>query len=113
MTDESPDKMESSEILDEIVRRLVSIYHPNRIYLFGSFARGEAGQDSDYDILLVMPDDSPTELLKPSLAHESLWGLETSVDIHVWPQSKFDSRLHLKSSLPSTVLREGRELHAA
>jgi predicted nucleotidyltransferase len=35
-------------ILQEIVRRLVDLYHPDRIYLFGSSARGDAGPDSDY-----------------------------------------------------------------
>lgn len=99
--------------LADIVERLASAYHPERIYLFGSVARGEAGPDSDYDILLVMPDDSPPELLRPTLAYEVLWGLRTAVDVHVWPHSKFESRLHLNASLPATVVREGRELYAA
>ena len=36
-------------VLPEVVRRLVEAYHPLRIYLFGSAARGDAGPDSDYD----------------------------------------------------------------
>ncbi len=40
-------------ILIDIVRRLVEAYHPEHIYLFGSRARGEAGPDSDYDILVM------------------------------------------------------------
>ena len=46
--------------LFEAVRRLVAAYQPERIYLFGSVARGDAGQDSDYDLLVVVPDDAPT-----------------------------------------------------
>ena len=34
--------------------RLVAEYQPERIYLFGSKARGDAGPDSDYDIMLVV-----------------------------------------------------------
>lgn len=45
--------------LREIVRRLADAYHPLQIYLFGSKARGPAGPDSDYDILVVVPDDAP------------------------------------------------------
>ena len=41
-------------ILDEITRRLVETYRPERIYLFGSRARGTAGADSDYDLLVVV-----------------------------------------------------------
>ncbi len=112
MQDGSSAVDKADQVLAEIVERLVSVYHPERIYLFGSMARGEAGPDSDYDILLVMPDDSPPELLRPTRAYEALWGLP-AVDVHVWLRSRFESRMHLRASLPSTVTREGRELYAA
>jgi predicted nucleotidyltransferase len=44
--------------LDEIVRRLVASYQPLEVYLFGSKARGDSGPDSDYDLLVVVPDDA-------------------------------------------------------
>lgn len=113
MQDGSSAITNTDQVLREVTERLVRTYHPERIYLFGSIARGEAGPDSDYDLLLVMPDDSPPELLRPTRAYEALWGLQAAVDIHVWPRSKFESRLHLKASLPSTIIREGRELYAA
>ena len=47
----------SDPVLTEVVRRLVEAYSPERIYLFGSVARGEAGPDSDYDIMVIVPDD--------------------------------------------------------
>jgi len=47
--------------LAEAVRRLVAAYQPERIYLFGSVARGDADPDSDYDSLLVVPDDALME----------------------------------------------------
>jgi len=37
----------------EMVRRLVERFHPQRIILFGSHARGTAGPDSDVDLLVV------------------------------------------------------------
>jgi predicted nucleotidyltransferase len=45
--------------LDDIVRRLVDAFRPERVYLFGSRARGEGGPDSDCDLLVVgsMPAD--------------------------------------------------------
>ena len=49
-------------VLPDVVRRLVEVYHPLRIYLFGSAARGDAGPDSDYDIMVVVPDDTPADL---------------------------------------------------
>ena len=74
----------------EIVRRLVGWCHPDRIYLFGSAARGEAGD-----------------------AYSVLCGLGVPKDVLVWTRSTFDSQLHLKASLPGTIVREGKLLYAA
>jgi uncharacterized protein len=59
----SPDRgLEHQDaVLDELVVRLVAAYDPLQIYLFGSKARGDAGPDSDYDLLLVVPDDASSE----------------------------------------------------
>ena len=104
---------EDDPVLAEIVRRLIEVLHPERIYLFGSRARGNAGRDSDYDLMVVVP-----KLMEPAhrlaqRAHSVLWGLEAAADILVWSREAFDSRLHLRASLPATVLREGTLLHAA
>ncbi len=92
--------------LAEVVRRLIQAYQPERIYLFGSAARGDAGPDSDYDLLVVVPDDA-------RLAYEVLWGVGVAADVVVWSRSAFDRRSRVPSSLPATVLREGKLLHAA
>lgn len=41
--------------IEEMVRRIVERFHPDQVVLFGSYARGEAGPDSDVDLLVVMP----------------------------------------------------------
>ena len=99
--------------LNQIVARLISAYQPERIYLFGSAARGDVGPDSDYDLLIVVPDDAPAERRNPGLAYRALWGLRVSVDAVVCTNSWFHAREHLKASLPGTVIREGVLLHAA
>ena len=45
--------------LAEAVRRPIAVYQPERICLFGSVARGDAGPYSDYELLVVVPDDAP------------------------------------------------------
>jgi predicted nucleotidyltransferase len=99
--------------LAHIVERLVDAYQPERIYLFGSKARGDAGPDSDFDLLVVVPDEAPTDRKRSRLAYEALRGTGTAADVLVWTRDAFDSRLHLAASLPATVAREGRLLHAA
>jgi predicted nucleotidyltransferase len=98
-------------VLAEIVSRLVACFQPERIYLFGSRARGDMGPDSDYDLLMVLDRlDEPAYRLAQR-AHSLLWGLGTAADILVWSRQAFDSRLSLRASLPSTVVREGVLLH--
>ena len=103
----------SDPVLAEVVRRLVEAYRPERIYLFGSVARGDAGPHSDYDILVVVPDDARPECRRSRLAYQVLWGTGAAADVLVWGVSQFESRVHLAASLPATVIREGKLLHAA
>jgi uncharacterized protein len=99
-------------VLAEIVRRLGEVYRPLRIYLFGSRARATPGPDSDYGLLLVVPDDIPTPLRRSAQGYDALWGLPVGADILVWTETAFVERLHLRASLPATVEREGRLLYS-
>lgn len=99
-------------VLSEILHRLVKAFQPERIYLFGSKARSDAGPDSDYDLMIVVPDDVPPERRRSRLAYQALRGTRAAADILVWTREAFDSRLHLPSSLPATIVREGKLLYA-
>jgi predicted nucleotidyltransferase len=110
---EATAEYQADPLLAEIVRRLVEAYEPERIYLFGSRARGDAGPDSDYDLLVVVPDEAPVERRRSRLAYEALWGVSSAADVLVRARSEFDARLHLRASLPSVVQDEGRVLYAA
>jgi predicted nucleotidyltransferase len=103
--------LDADPLLAEIVKRLVDSYNPDMIYLFGSKARGEAGPDSDYDLLVVVPDSAPVELHESRLAYQILWGVGTAVDVLVWRRQAFEERLHLRASLPSVVKDEGELLY--
>jgi excisionase family DNA binding protein len=100
-------------VLEEIVRRLVAAYEPERVYLFGSAARGEAGPNSDFDVLLVVPDDASQDRLRSRRAYEALWGLGAATDVLVMSRSAFEARAGVPTSLPATVLEEGVLVHAA
>jgi predicted nucleotidyltransferase len=46
-------------LLDDVVQTL----NPLAIYLFGSRAEGRASPTSDYDLVVILPDDAPEEAL--------------------------------------------------
>ena len=49
----------TTQILDEIVRRIVAALDPERIILFGSYAGGVPHADSDVDLFVVMETELP------------------------------------------------------
>ncbi len=98
-------------VLVDLVSRLIRAYAPERIYLFGSRARMDAGPDSDYDLMVVVADDAPVEHRRSQLAYKALRGTATAADVLVWTRQTFDERLHLPASLPATIIREGRLLY--
>ncbi len=109
---QAPDRS-NDPTLAELLRRLETAYRPERVYLFGSRARGEGGPDSDYDLLLVVPDDAPPERKRARLAYEVLRGTGVAADVVVWTRRDFEERLGVVTSLPATVVREGRVLLGA
>ena len=97
----------------EIVKRLVKSYEPLHIYLFGSSARSEVGPESDYDLMMVVPDNALPERKRAKLAYDCLWGTGTAADVVVWTADRFTRRASVVTSLPATVLREGKLLYVA
>ena len=92
----------------EVVRRLVEHYHPERIYLVGSSARGEARPDSDLDFLVVLPDDTPRESFLDGAIYQRLWDIPLAVDVIPFRHKTFEERSGWLMSLPAIALREGK-----
>ena len=46
--------MTQATLLEQVTRTIVERFHPKRIVLFGSHARGDAGSDSDLDVFIEM-----------------------------------------------------------
>jgi len=94
-----------------IAEQLQKSVNPQKIYLFGSFARNEEQTDSDYDFYLVMSDSVTDRLSVSQKAYRSLRGLKRrSVDIVVGSVSGFQER-KTRKTLENIVHREGLVLY--
>lgn len=100
-------------MLDEIVRRLVAALAPERIYLFSSRARGDATEDSDYDIMVVVSQRVGEGLAMEIEAQGVLRDLGVLKDVVIMTRDRFDWLKEARASLPATVEREGQFLYAA
>jgi predicted nucleotidyltransferase len=103
----------SDSVVEQIVRRLVSALSPERIYLFGSQARGDAGPDSDYDFLVVVHSSTLPRYRRDQAAFAALLGVGVSKDVLVLTHDEFEQQRTVVCSLPATVEREGMLLYAA
>jgi uncharacterized protein len=99
-------------VIREAIRRMVEYFRPERIYLFGSVARGDDRPSSDLDFLVVLPDDAPKEHLFGGI-YPYLAGLGIAVDVVALRRSVFEARKGWLMSLPAVVLREGRLVYHA
>ncbi|MFA5344151.1 MAG: nucleotidyltransferase domain-containing protein [Kiritimatiellia bacterium] len=102
---------EDKTVIEESVRRLRKSMTAERIYLFGSRARGEANNDSDYDFVVVIHDSPLPRYKRAQQAYRALWGLRVAKDVVVYTHKEFDDGLAVISSLPATVAREGKLLY--
>lgn len=107
----SSGKNASAELLKEVVDRLVHGLRPDRIYLFGSRARGKAGESSDIDLLVVVPESDLPRHRREALSYDLLWGLTMPVDVIVLTQTEFQRASRVKTSLASRVQAEGKMLY--
>ncbi len=99
--------------LKEMVRRLLEHLRPERIYLFGSRARGEGGPDSDYDLLVVVASSPLPGYKRDQAAFRALRGVGVAKDVIVLTRDEFQRKSSVVCSLPATVLREGKLLYVA
>jgi len=98
----------STELLDEITKRLAESIHPERIYLFGSHAAGNAENDSDVDLLAVVPDTDQSTREIAIEGRSSLRDFLISFDLIVCTKSQFDRYADVKNTIMNEVLYYGR-----
>jgi predicted nucleotidyltransferase len=106
-----PRKSSIKRQIDLMVRRIVRRFHPEKVILFGSHARGDATPDSDVDLLVVMP-------VKGAKHHKAveigvaLHGLRVAKDVLVVTPEDFEWRKDTVGTIEYPAWHEGKVLYA-
>ena len=98
--------------IGKIVQAIVDEVRPRRVILFGSAARGEARENSDIDLLVVVPDGAHRRETARRL-YRSVSGAGIPFDLVVATEgdlARYGDRIGL---VYRTALAEGRVLYAA
>lgn len=104
--------MTRDEILREAAKRLVEAARPTKLILFGSIARGDADEESDFDFLVVKKDarNRWDEALR---LRRALRPLPLAADILVYSEAEVAEWGHLPGTALHEALVEGKVLYEA
>ena len=97
--------------IDRMVKRIVRLFAPEKIVLFGSHANGTAGADSDVDLLVVMPvkDSKRKKAVEIGVA---LHDFSVSKDIVLSTPEDFAWRKDVVGTIEYPAAHEGKVLYA-
>jgi predicted nucleotidyltransferase len=104
--------MISEKTIQQAVERLVAAANPSKVILFGSYARGDATEDSDLDLMVIEQEvqNAGDEMIR---LHRAVGDVGIGVDVLVYS----DKEAYRRSQVPGTVLycafREGKVLYDA
>ena len=102
--------MISQALLNEAAKRLVDRFHPEKIILFGSQARGTADDRSDADILVICPIEGSRHKLTLAM-DRALWGLKLARDIIVLMPEEFERDRQIPGTIARPAWLEGKVLY--
>jgi len=96
------------EQIEQAKLRLVEAYNPTKIYIFGSYAWGKPNEDSDLDLMIIVPS---SENSKPHLrsydGYMALGGIGFPKELIVLTEEEFEVRSSNEAYLAFKVKNEG------
>ena len=97
-------------IIRDIVRRIVESAQPEKVILFGSRARGDAGPRSDFDVLVIKPSDEPRYRRSIPL-YVALADLPVEVEVIVYTPEEVEEWSLVPQAFVTTAVREGTTIY--
>jgi len=104
--------MIDSKTIQQITNKVAHAAHPTKIIIFGSYARGEADEGSDLDLLVIEPfvANKREEMIRLRLA---VGDVGIGVDILVYSEEEVKEWGSVPGAALFTALREGRVAYEA
>ena len=101
----------NESLYKEIIKRIVNIVNPVKIILFGSYAYGNPGKESDLDLLIVMNNNIKSRREISSKIYGVLSGILIPKDIVVITLKDIKEWENIPMSFINTVLTKGKVLY--
>ncbi len=102
--------MINNETIELIKNKIIELENPEKIILFGSYARGDTTEKSDLDLMVI----ENTNLLAHKRGIDLRWylgGLPFNTDLLIKTPKEFSKWQEVDISFNATVKREGKVLY--
>ena len=90
-----------------LLERIVAALSPEAVYLFGSRARGDARRDSDFDLLVVVSDETPRDKIRLTSTYKLSRGTGIPADVIACRRRWFDRNREQVGTLSYKAVHEG------
>lgn len=104
--------MISKQTINFIKDKLIKVYNPVQIYLFGSYAWGKPTKDSDLDLLIIVSRSTKHTYERAVKGYRALRGMTVSKDILVLTKREFEESAEDITTLCYKTKHEGKLLYA-
>ena len=104
-------KRQTERLIKEMVQRIVERFNPEKVILFGSYARGTAGPDSDVDLLIVMRLSGAKRKMQLQI-RSALHDIRLPKDVIVSDAAEFEWRKDVVGTIEWPAAHEGKVLYA-
>ncbi len=93
-----------------LVSKIAKEYNPNRVYLFGSYARGNPTADSDVDLFIVKNTAKPQKKRRREL-RGLLFGSGVPFDLFIYTPNEINKRLKMGDFFIKDIVNKGKILY--
>lgn len=95
--------------IDAVILQIAEKFHPQKIILFGSYARGNPRPESDLDLLVIL--DAPPQERRLSLTIRQFLGVMFGLDLIVHSPASLRQRLEWGDSFLQEIIQTGKVMY--
>jgi len=104
--------MTKEAIIEEVKRRLIEVYNPVAIYVFGSYAWGTPTEESDLDLLIIVDESDEKSYKRPVAGYYALRELDVAKDLIVKTKQEFETSANNVTTLSYKIKKDGELIYA-
>ena len=97
--------------IEEITKQIIQQYKPEKIILFGSYAKGDFTKDSDLDFLVIKKDTLPLIGRERARGLRKLIKKRVAADFLIYRPEEFNRRLKMGDPFLKLIAKEGKVLY--